>query len=58
MLYAAQVRELSDPDLVIRQKSLLAARELLNAPLNAVQCIAAGITPPLVKLLSVSKGTP
>ena len=48
-----QVRELQDPNLVVRQKALLAARELLAVPINHVQCIAAGITPAIVALLAV-----
>lgn len=45
------VRELQDADLVVRQKALLAARELLGSPINYVQCIAAGITPAVIALL-------
>lgn len=45
------VRELRDPSPVVRQKSLLAARELLAAPVNHVQCVAAGATPAIVDLL-------
>lgn len=50
---APQVRELRDPSPVVRQKSLLAARELLAAPVNHVQCVAAGATPAIVDLLQV-----
>lgn len=49
--YPKIVRELQDPNLIIRQKSLLAARELLAVSEGYVQCIAAGITPALVALL-------
>jgi hypothetical protein len=48
-----QVRELGDANLVVRQKSLLAARELLGNGVSYVQCIAAGITPAVVVLLKV-----
>ena len=50
------VRELRDSDLVIKQKALLAARELLGTPTAYVQCIAHGITPAVVSLLKVSLG--
>ncbi len=53
---APQVRELRDPSPVVRQKSLLAARELLAAPVNHVQCVAAGATPAIVELLQVGAG--
>lgn len=49
-----QVRELKDDELIVKQKALLAARELLGSPIGYMQCIAAGITPAIVKLLSVS----
>ena len=48
------VRELKDSDLVIKQKALLAARELLGSPTSYVQCIAHGITAAVVALLKVS----
>ncbi len=49
------VRELKDLDLVVRQKALLAARELLGSPTGYMQCIAHGITPAVVALLKVTK---
>ena len=49
------VRELKDSDLVIKQKALLAARELLGSPTSYVQCIAHGITAAVVALLKVSE---
>ncbi|KAF5834890.1 radial spoke protein 14 [Dunaliella salina] len=45
------VHELQDRNLIVRQKSLLAAQELLGSPINYVQCVAAGITPAVIKLL-------
>lgn len=51
------VRELQDPNLIVRQKALLAARELLAVPINHVQCIAAGITPAIVALLADADDT-
>eukprot|EP00955_Chlamydomonas_euryale_P073918 361885-Chlamydomonas_euryale.AAC.2 len=51
----AQVRELKDSSLVVRQKSLLAARELLGSGVSYVQCIAAGITPAVVALMTVRR---
>ncbi|KAJ9518493.1 hypothetical protein QJQ45_018596, partial [Haematococcus lacustris] len=45
------VRELQDSSLIVRQKALLASRELLGSPMAAVQCIAAGITPAILALL-------
>ena len=51
--YPKIVRELRDADLVIKQKALLAARELLGSPTSYVQCIAHGITPAVVELLKV-----
>ena len=49
-----QVRELGDSNLLVRQKSLLAAQELLGSPINYVQCVAAGITLAVISLLKVS----
>mmetsp|Transcript_35054 Transcript_35054/g.78025 ORF Transcript_35054/g.78025 Transcript_35054/m.78025 type:complete len:377 (-) Transcript_35054:404-1534(-) len=49
--YPKIVRELKDNDLIVKQKSLLAARELLGVPTSYMQCIAAGITPAVVALL-------
>ncbi|KAG2490634.1 hypothetical protein HYH03_011025 [Edaphochlamys debaryana] len=45
------VRELQCDNPIVRQKSLLAARELLSSPVNHVQCVAAGATPAIVALL-------
>ncbi|GIL46278.1 hypothetical protein Vafri_3299 [Volvox africanus] len=45
------VQELSGDNPVVRQKALLAARELLISPVNLVQCVAAGTTPAVVALL-------
>ncbi|KXZ51682.1 hypothetical protein GPECTOR_11g133 [Gonium pectorale] len=45
------VRELQGDNAVVRQKALLAARELLASPVNVVQCVAAGATPAMVALL-------
>mmetsp|Transcript_39666 Transcript_39666/g.112501 ORF Transcript_39666/g.112501 Transcript_39666/m.112501 type:complete len:379 (+) Transcript_39666:154-1290(+) len=44
-------RELRDEDLVVRQKSLLAARELLGVAECYVQCLEAGVVAALVDLL-------
>lgn len=49
-----QVRELCGRNAA---KAVVLARELLGAPLKRMQCIAAGITPALIKLLSVSAST-
>ena len=51
--YPKIVRELKDTDLVVKQKSLLAARELLGSPTSYVQCIAHGMTAAVVHLLKV-----
>jgi len=48
----AQVRQLGDDKLAIR--AAIAARELLHAPEKHVQCIAAGMTPALLKCLQAS----
>jgi len=48
----AQVRELEHSSVVVRQKSLVAARELLVVSQCRVQCIMAGCIPALVTLLS------
>ena len=48
-----QVNELKDKNLIVRQKSLLAARDLLASPIDYMQCIAAGITPAVIRLLKV-----
>lgn len=45
------VRQLQDPDLIIRQRTLVACRELLLVAECRVQCVAAGCVPALVKLL-------
>ncbi|GLC34015.1 40S ribosomal protein S14-B (RP59B) [Pleodorina starrii] len=45
------VAELSGNNPIVRQKALLAARELLTSPINLVQCVAAGATPAIVALL-------
>jgi hypothetical protein len=50
---ASQVKELKDSHLVVKQKSLLAARELLATPVSYMGCISAGITPAVVALLEV-----
>ena len=47
-----QVRELGHSSVVVRQKSLVAARELLVVSQCRVQCIMAGGIPALVTLLS------
>ena len=56
--HAWQVRELNElgdgEELIVRQKALLAARELLATQINSIQCISAGITPAVVNLLGVS----
>ncbi|GFH32385.1 uncharacterized protein HaLaN_31596, partial [Haematococcus lacustris] len=49
--FPKMVRELQDSSLIVRQKALLASRELLGSPMAAVQCIAAGITPAILALL-------
>eukprot|EP00798_Chlamydomonas_sp_ICE-L_P030259 gene30259-35246_t len=49
--YPKIVKELGSDNLVVRQKSLLAARELLASPVSYMGCIAAGITPAVIKLL-------
>jgi hypothetical protein len=49
--YPKLVRELRDPDPAARARALAAAPELLRAPAQLVQCIAAGVTPALVALL-------
>ena len=54
---ALKVRELKHDDLIVKQKSLLAARELLGSGTSYVQCIAAGIVPPLINLLQVGAKT-
>ena len=51
-LPVAQVRELGHSSVVVRQKSLVAARELLVVSQCRVQCIMAGCIPALVALLS------
>ena len=48
-----QVKELKDSHLVVKQKSLLAARELLATPVSYMGYISAGITPAVVALLEV-----
>ncbi|EFJ53058.1 hypothetical protein VOLCADRAFT_102680 [Volvox carteri f. nagariensis] len=48
------VRELSGDNPIVRQKALLAARDLLTSPVNLVQCVAAGATPAIVALLGES----
>jgi hypothetical protein len=53
-----QVRELKEDNLVVKQKSLLAAAELMSTPLGLVQCISNGITPTLVVLLEVCMSCP
>jgi hypothetical protein len=49
-----QVDELQSGNAVIRAKAVVAARELLVAPTKHIQCIAAGITQALIRLLDVS----
>lgn len=51
--YPKIVRELRDEDLGVKQKALIAARELLGSPPSYVQCITAGITPSVIALLKV-----
>jgi hypothetical protein len=46
-----QVRELKDSNLIVKQKALIAARELLGSSTSYVQCIAHGITPAVIALL-------
>lgn len=48
-----QVRDLQSDSQLIKSKTLVACLDLLNVPLSYVQCLAAGITPPLVALLQV-----
>jgi hypothetical protein len=48
-----QVRELKDSNLIVKQKALIAARELLGSSTSYVQCIAHGITPAVIALLQV-----
>ena len=44
---------MKDSNLIVRQKALLAARELLGSPINYMQCMATGITAAVIKLLKV-----
>lgn len=44
-------RQLQDPRPAVRTHALVAAREMLAAPLQHTRCIASGMTPVLVKLL-------
>ena len=53
VVFCLQVKELRDSNLVVKQKSLLAARELLATPVSYMGCISAGITPAVVALLQV-----
>lgn len=48
-----QVQELTGDNAIVRQKALLAARDLLTSPVNLVQCVAAGATSAIVALLQV-----
>ena len=52
--YPKIVREISDGNLEVCLKALIASRELLGSPTSYVQCIAAGITPAIIALLKVS----
>ncbi|DBB14617.1 hypothetical protein WJX82_001687 [Trebouxia sp. C0006] len=45
------IGQLKSPELLIRQKALLAAHELLSSKFSFEQCMACGITPPLATLL-------
>ena len=48
-----QISQLKSTDLLIRQKALLAAAQLLGSKLSYEQCLAAGIVPALALLLRV-----
>jgi hypothetical protein len=47
------VKQMQDEDIQVRRTAVFAARELLAAPEKVVQCIAAGITGALARLLQV-----
>ena len=48
------MRGLRDPDVAIRRKAVVAARDMAAAPLQAVQCMGAGTTAALLEMLGVS----
>ena len=54
---ALQVGQLKSQELLIRQKALSAAHELLSSKYSHEQCVASGITLPLTALLQVSKSS-
>jgi hypothetical protein len=52
-----QIGQLKSPELLIRQKALLAAQELLSSKFSFEQCMACGVTPPLAALLQARRYT-
>ena len=50
--FALQVRQLTSSNLLVRKKSLLAARELISVPEHRVRCFDAGIIAALVDCLA------